>query len=71
MKINETRYRSLVKAVSFRILEIALDSFILSFFVEIYTAISLAITLEILCLILHYGFERIWNRVNWGREIKS
>jgi dolichol kinase len=69
MKINETRKRSLLKAVSFRIIEVALDSLILSWFVSIELAITLAIILEGLCLALHYGFERGWNKIQWGRHI--
>ena len=68
-KINETRKRSLLKAVSFRGLEIALDTVILSIFVELKTAIWLALLLEGLCLALHYGFERIWNKSQYGRHI--
>jgi len=69
MKINETRRRSLLKAVSYRLLEITIDSLILSFFVEVHLAIGLAITLEVICFILHYGFERVFNKINYGREI--
>jgi len=67
--INETRKRSLLKAVSFRGLEIALDTVILSIFVELKTAIWLAILLEGLCLALHYGFERAWNKSQYGRHV--
>ena len=69
MRINETRKRSLLKAVSFRIIEIALDTFILSWFVSIELAITLAVVLECLCLGLHYIFERGWNRIDYGRHI--
>ena len=68
-RINETRKRSLLKAVSFRIIEIALDTLILSIFLEIHLALGLAIALEGLCLLLHYGFERLWNRTDFGRDI--
>ena len=67
--INETRKRSLLKAVSFRALEIALDTMILSIFVELKTAVGLAILLEGLCLALHYGFERLWNKSQYGRHV--
>ena len=69
MKVNETRKRSLLKVVSFRVIEIALDTLILSFFVTPAVAVGLAVSLEVLCLMLHYAFERIWNRVAYGREI--
>lgn len=68
-RINETRKRSLLKAVSFRIIEIVLDTLILSIFLEIHIALGLAIGLECICLGLHYGFERVFNKIQWGRYI--
>ena len=69
-KIHETRKRSLFKAVTVRIIGIALDAFILSFFVEAYTATILAFALEGVCLVSHYGIERVWCRIDYGRYIK-
>jgi uncharacterized membrane protein len=69
MRINETRKRSLLKAVSFRIIEIALDTLILSFFITPAIAFGVAVAVECMCLILHYIFERIFNRISYGREI--
>ena len=71
LKVNETRRRSLLKAVSFRLIEIAASTGILSFFVEVETAFGLAVTIECLCLGLHYIFERIWNKSQWGRCIEE
>ena len=71
LKINETRKRSFLKAVSFRVIEVIVDALILSIFVSPKIAIGLAIGLELLCLGLHYGFERIWNRIPYGRHIVS
>lgn len=68
--IHETRKRSLLKAVTVRIIGVALDAFILSFFVESHIAFTLALALEGVCLLSHYGIERIWNRISWGRYIK-
>jgi len=70
MKIHETRRRSLLKAVSFRIIEIGVDTLILSFFVAPEIAVGLAIALELTCFGLHYGFERIFNKIEWGRVLK-
>ena len=69
MKIHETRARSLLKAVSFRIVEIAVDTLILSFFVDTHIAVMLAIALEFVCFVLHYLFERVWNKTDFGRHI--
>ena len=70
MGINETRRRSLLKAISFRAIEIGLDTIILSFFIEAHIAFGLSVAIEVLCMIAHYIFERLWNRVSYGREIK-
>lgn len=69
MKINETRKRSLLKAISFRIIEITVSSVVLSLFVTTYEAIGLAVLLEGLCFGLQYLGERVWNKINYGREV--
>ncbi|GEM_PF-1400897 len=66
--IHETRARSLLKAISFRVIEIAVDTAILSFFVEVHIALTLAVVLELICFVLHYFFERIWNKIHFGRH---
>lgn len=68
-RINETRKRSLLKAVSFRIIEITATTLALHFGLgeEWSIAIGWAVVLETMCLILHYGFERMFDRVQWGR----
>jgi len=39
--------------------------------VALETAFGLAVTIETICLILHFGFERIWNKIPYGRYIKE
>lgn len=70
MKVNETKKRSLLKAITFRVIEIAFDTIILSIFVDVHVAFGLAIVLELTCFALHYVFERIWNHIDYGREIQ-
>jgi uncharacterized membrane protein len=69
LKVHETRKRSLIKAFSFRIIEIGVDTLILSFFVTVPVALSLAVGIEFTCFLLHFLFERIWNKINYGRLI--
>ena len=69
MRVNETRKRSLLKAVSFRVIEVTASSIVLSFFVNTYEAIGLALLLEGICFELQYLGERVWNRIGYGREI--
>jgi uncharacterized membrane protein len=70
LKVYETRLRSIAKAGSFRLIEIAVDTFILSHFVKnIGTAFGLSIAVELICLTVDFFFERVWNNVRWGRKI--
>ena len=71
--VYETRTRSLLKAISFRVIEITIDSIILHFFgkLDVGLAIGLAVAIEGICLTLHFIFERVWNKINYGRIIKK
>jgi uncharacterized membrane protein len=70
-KVDETHKRSLFKGISMRILEITIDTILLSvlgFGIERSLAVSIAI--EGLCFVIHYINERMWNKISWGRKIK-
>jgi len=70
LKVHETKKRSLAKAISFRAIEIAIDTLIFSFFIpDLKIALGLALVVEGICFGLHFGFERIWNRINYGRTV--
>lgn len=71
LSVYETKLRSFLKAVSFRLIEITVDTIILSFFVTPPVAFGLSVTLELICLLLHFVFERIWNKIQYGRIIVS
>ena len=70
-KVNETRKRSLLKATCWRGLEIGATTALLYFWgkLEPQIALGLAIVCESACFGLHFGFERLWNRTQWGRQI--
>jgi len=75
-KVNETRKSSLVKAISFRIIEVIVDIFILFGLIKtglpaLFIAGVGAIAVEASCGIGYYLWERLWNRINWGREVKN
>jgi len=70
MRIHETRKRSLLKGLTQRIIEVAVDTLILSFFATPHTALALAVIIELLCWGSHYANERLWNRFDYGREVK-
>ena len=67
--MKERRYRSLVKAISWRITG-TLDTFIISFLVTGKPKYAFAISsIEVFTKIfLYYFHERIWNRLNFGKK---
>ncbi len=70
MKINETRKRSLLKGLTQRVIEVAVDTLILSFFETPHVAFGLAIVIELICWGTHYVNERCWNKSDYGRYVK-
>ena len=68
--IHETRMRSFLKGMSFKIFEAGVDTLILMFFTKPYVAVSLAVVIELLCWVAHYINERVWNKINYGRIIR-
>lgn len=73
-KVNETKKRSLMKTVSFRIIEVVMDIIIIlallqSGLPELIIAGAGAILVESSCGIGYYIWERLWNRIDWGRII--
>lgn len=49
--------------------EIMVDTILIAFLASTVPALFLAILIEVICLGFHFGSERIWNRIHWGREI--
>ncbi|MDE2488474.1 MAG: DUF2061 domain-containing protein [Alphaproteobacteria bacterium] len=68
----ETHSRSVVKAVSWRILG-SIDTFAISFLVtgELVFAASIASVETFTKLALYYVHERAWARVPWGRAERA
>jgi len=69
---KENRKRSLVKAITYRILIIILD------FTTIYLLtgrleVSLGFTMvsNVYTSVAYYFHERIWDKTNWGKKIKA
>lgn len=69
--INETRKRSLLKAISFRMLEVGLSTLVLDRWagLDIQVAFGFAVLIEFSCFALHFLFERVWNKIQYGRYI--
>ena len=69
---RESRMRSLMKALVYRILSIT-GTGILTWAVteDIREAASITLIIQVFLIILYYSSERIWDRINWGRIIDT
>jgi uncharacterized membrane protein len=68
IRVGEAHPRSLIKAVSWRMVG-SIDTFILSFFFthKISAAASIASTEVLTKILLYYFHERAWAVMPWGR----
>jgi len=68
---RESRLRSLVKSLTYRILSIT-GTGIVSWVItkDIKETISITITIQAFLIILYYSYERMWNKINWGRILQ-
>ena len=67
-KNSEKPVRSVAKAVSWRIIG-TLDTMLVSWFLtgELKTALAIGAVEVITKMLLYFGHERIWNRINFGK----
>jgi uncharacterized membrane protein len=67
--MSETNRRSLAKAISWRITG-TIDTFIISWLItgELLLASGIAVTEVVTKVVLYWAHERVWNRVNWGKN---
>lgn len=56
----DTKTRSIVKAITWRI--------IATIIAYIFVGFTAAIIINVVQTVAYYFHERIWNHVNWGRE---
>lgn len=68
--MTEKPYRSIVKAISWRVTG-TLDTIIISYFItgELAWAISIGAVELFTKIILYYFHERLWNRISFGRVV--
>ncbi|MFX0077674.1 MAG: DUF2061 domain-containing protein [Candidatus Hermodarchaeota archaeon] len=65
--MKETRTRSIVKAVIWRVIALAVTYFIVWLFTgSIETSIIIALIANLLKTVLYYALERVFQRVEWG-----
>ncbi len=67
----ESRSRSIVKSLVYRLLSI-LGIGVLGWLVtrDLQETTLITIVFQIYLTILYYVYERVWNRINWGRGTK-
>ena len=69
---RESRLRSLVKSLAYRIISIA-GTGILTWVIskDIIETVSITLIIQVFLVILYYSYERIWDRINWGRGTET
>lgn len=67
-EVSEKPVRSVAKAISWRIIG-TLDTILVSWFLtgELKTALAIGTVEVITKMLLYFGHERIWNRINFGK----
>ena len=66
-KTNETRARSLAKAVSYRIICIVMLAIVTyAFTSDLYQMTAIVVVFQSIQMVLYYIHERAWDRVTWG-----
>jgi hypothetical protein len=67
--LNDTRLRSLVKAVSWRVTG-TIDTFIISWLItgQLLIATSIAGVEIVTKIFIYWLHERIWDNINWQRN---
>ena len=69
MKFKETKERSIVKSVTYRILVILSDLIVIYLLTKKVTAtIAITIFTNIASTIFYFLHERMWNFINWGKQ---
>jgi len=56
----ETHKRTIIRAITYRILALLITA--------LWTGISDAIIIHIILTTVHYIHERIWLKIDWGKE---
>ena len=69
VKMRDTRLRSWVKSILWRAMGIVLLFAIAWYLTEdIGETASITVIFHGIRVVLYYGFERLWERIRWGRN---
>jgi len=66
LKVKETKSRSIRKAISWRLVAFVNSWLVLSISITHSDVIN-ALAMNVTGFILFYIFERVWNKINYGR----
>jgi adenylylsulfate kinase len=66
---QETKRRSLGKAISLRLLIVIVDIFIIYSLTHRFdVTLSVIVFTNLIGTLIHFLHERIWNRIHWGKN---
>lgn len=57
--MSETHARTLVRTISYRITALLITA--------LWTGLGNAVVIHIILTAVHYVFERLWLKINWGK----
>lgn len=66
---KDSKKRSLAKTIIWRLVA-TLNSFIILVTIPTSIAIYLAIAMNITGFLIYYIYERIWNKIKWGKVVE-
>jgi len=67
MIFKETKKRTLFKTISWRIIAILNSWMVLSFIKEPQSNLIIALIMNLTGFFIFFGFERIWNKIKYGK----
>ena len=69
MTVNETRLRSFVKSVIYRLISIV-GTAVLTWLItrDIGKTASITVLNQLFLIFLYFSSERTWNKIHWGRN---
>jgi uncharacterized membrane protein len=72
MNFVETKTRTLVRTVLWRVIATLITWIVFYIYTgKIGDSIEATIVAALLGITVHYIFERVWNRVRWGKVIEN
>lgn len=69
MHHKENRYRSITKAIIYRLLSIGIDYSVAYFITHDFEKSTMIVILSnSISLLVYFAHERAWNRIKWGKN---